>query len=111
MKLLSRLAPLCALAAAMSLFGQGLTGNLSGTVTDQSGSAVPGAEITLTNVATNQVRKSQSEPNGGFTFTQLLPSTYKLQVTSKGFKRYEQTDIVLTANPSREDLQDLAKEG
>ena len=97
MKQLIRLAPVCALAAAMSLFGQGLTGNLSGTVTDQSGSAVPGAEITLTNVATNQVRKSQSDPSGGFTFTQLLPSTYKLQVTSKGFKRYEQTDIVLTA--------------
>ena len=97
MKQLIRLAPICALAAAMSLFGQGLTGNLSGTVTDQSGSAVPGAEITLTNVATNQVRKSQSDPSGGFTFTQLLPSTYKLQVTSKGFKRYEQTDIVLTA--------------
>lgn len=97
MKLLTRLAPLCAFAAAMSMFGQGLTGNLSGTVTDQSGSAVPGAEITLTNIATNQVRNAQADPNGAFVFTQLLPSTYKIQISAKGFKRYEQTDIVLTA--------------
>ncbi len=97
MKLLSRLAPLCALAAAMSMFGQGLTGNLSGTVTDQSGSAVPGAEIILTNVATNQTRNAQADSTGGFVFTQLLPSTYKIQISSKGFKRYEQNDIVLTA--------------
>ena len=97
MKLLSRLAPLCAFAAAMSMFGQGLTGNLSGTVTDQSGSAVPGAEIILTNVATNQTRNAQADPSGGFVFTQLLPSTYKIQISAKGFKRYEQNDIVLTA--------------
>ena len=97
MKLLSRLAPLCALAAAMSMFGQGLTGNLSGTVTDQSGSAVPGAEIILTNVATNQTRNAQADSTGGFVFTQLLPSTDKIQISSKGFKRYEQNDIVLTA--------------
>ncbi len=79
------------------IFAQGLTGNLSGSVADPSGSAIPGAEITLTNIATNQVRTAQSDTNGDFVFTQLLPSTYKIQVSSKGFKRYEQTDIVLTA--------------
>lgn len=88
---------LAAVAASYALFAQGLTGNLSGSVADPSGSAIPGAEITLTNIATNQVRTAQSDTNGDFVFTQLLPSTYKIQVSSKGFKRYEQTDIVLTA--------------
>jgi hypothetical protein len=88
---------LTALLAADSLFSQGLTGNLSGTLIDPSGSPIPGAEVTLTNVAVNQVRTTQSDANGSFVFTQLLPSTYKLQVSSKGFKRYEQNDIVLTA--------------
>lgn len=88
---------LAAVAASYSLMAQGLTGNLSGSVADPSGSAIPGAEITLTNIATNQVRTAQSDSNGDFVFTQLLPSTYKIQVSSKGFKRYEQTDIVLTA--------------
>lgn len=88
---------LTALLAADSLFAQGLTANLSGSVIDPSGSAIPGAEITLTNVAVNQVRTAQSDSNGNFVFTQLLPSTYRLQVSSKGFKRYEQNEIVLTA--------------
>lgn len=79
------------------MFGQGLTGSISGNVADQSGAPVPGAEVILTNVATNQGRTVQSEGNGDFLFTQLLPSTYKVAVTAKGFKHYEQTEIVLTA--------------
>lgn len=84
-------------ASTYSIYGQGLTGSIAGNVADQSGSAVAGAEVTLTNVATNQVRKAQTDSNGDFLFTQLLPSTFKLDVTSRGFRRYEQTDIVLTA--------------
>jgi hypothetical protein len=94
---LLRFLSLSALLGAAHLYAQGLTANLSGSVIDPSGSAIPGAEITLTNVAVNQVRTAQSDSNGNFIFTQLLPSTYKLQVSSKGFKRYEQNDIVLTA--------------
>ena len=92
-----RLALLSAMSASLTLFGQGLTGSISGNVTDQSGSAVPGSEVILTNVSTNQTRTLQSDASGDFVFTQLLPSTYKIQVNSKGFKRYEQTSIVLTA--------------
>ncbi len=94
--MLIRLLSLAALLA-LSIFGQGLTGSISGTVADQSGSAIPGAEITLTNVGTGQTRNATADPTGSFVFTQLLPSTYKVAVTSKGFKRYEQTDIILTA--------------
>jgi protocatechuate 3,4-dioxygenase beta subunit len=74
----------------MSLFGQGLTGSISGNVTDQTGAPVAGAEVTVTNVSTNQVRSVQSDATGDFVFTQLLPSNYKISVVSKGFKRYEQ---------------------
>lgn len=94
--MLIRLLSLAALLA-LSIFGQGLTGSISGTVADQSGSAIPGAEITLTNVGTGQTRNATADSTGSFVFTQLLPSTYKVAVTSKGFKRYEQTDIILTA--------------
>jgi hypothetical protein len=94
---------------AVSLYAQGLTGSISGSVADQSGSPVPGAEITLNNVGTGQNRSVQSDSTGGFVFTQLLPSTYKLTITSKGFKKYEQTDLVLTATErvviKRVDLQ------
>jgi len=92
-----RIAALFAIPASLSLFGQGLTGTITGNVADQSGSPVPGAEITLNNVGTGQNRSTQSDSTGAFVFTQLLPSTYKATVTSKGFKKYEQTDIVLSA--------------
>jgi hypothetical protein len=97
---LTRLASIAialAIASTTTLFGQGLTGSISGNVTDSSGAAVPGAEVILTNTGTNQVRNIQTDAAGDFVFTQLLPSTYKIDVSTKGFKRYEQTDIVLTA--------------
>ncbi len=90
-------AALAVLATLPSLYGQGLTGSISGTVADPSGSPIAGAEITLTNAGTGQARNAQSDATGSFVFTQLLPATYNLAVTSRGFKRYEQTEIVLTA--------------
>jgi hypothetical protein len=104
-----RFALTASLAASVSLHGQGLTGSISGSVADQSGSPVPGAEITLNNAGTGQNRNIQSDSTGGFVFTQLLPSTYKLTIVSKGFRKYEQTGIVLTATErvviKRVDLQ------
>src|SRR5438552_12105630 len=82
---------------ATAVFGQGLTGSISGTVVDASGSAIPGAEIALVNVATSQTRQTISQSDGAFVFTQLLPGTFRLSVTASGFRKYEQTDVVLTA--------------
>src|SRR5213594_1339803 len=79
------------------VFGQGLTGQVSGIVQDPSGGALPGATLTLTNVATSQTREVISDSSGNFVFTQLLPGTFRLVASASGFKRYEQTDIVLTA--------------
>src|SRR5260370_14080150 len=82
-------------------FGQGLTGSINGTVTDQSGSAIVGAEITLTNVGTSQTRQTTSDTNGDFVFTQLLPGTFRVVVTGEGFKRYEENSVIV---PSAERL-------
>ncbi len=76
-----RLAALAAISASISLFAQGLTGSIAGSVADQSGSAVAGAEVTLTNTGTGQNRTLQSDPNGNFVFTTLLPNKYRLTVT------------------------------
>src|SRR5689334_3073398 len=86
-----------ALLFAKALLGQGLTGSISGTVVDPSGSAVAGADVVLTNVQTSQTRQLKAQQNGDFLFAQLLPGTFRLQVSAIGFSRYEQNDIVLTA--------------
>ncbi len=95
MKVILRVCAAVALAA--SAYGQGLTGSISGTITDPSGSPLPGAELTVTNVQTSQARQTTADANGDFVFTQLLPGTFKLAVSAKGFKRYEQNEIILTA--------------
>src|SRR5258708_12334174 len=78
-------------------YGQGLDGSISGNVSDRSGSPIPGADISLTNVATTQARQTRSDANGDFVFTQILPGTFKMTVAANGFKRYEQNDIIVTA--------------
>src|SRR5688572_707551 len=96
MTIMLRAILLCSLAVC-AVFGQGLTGSISGNVSDPSGSAIPGASLTLTNIGTSQTRQGKTDDQGDFVFTQLLPGTFRLVVTGNGFKRYEQTDIVVTS--------------
>ncbi len=77
--------------------GQGLTGSISGTVTDPSGSAVPDADVTITNVATSQTRQTKSDASGDFVFTQLLPGTFRVVVSGQGFKRYEENNVIVSS--------------
>src|SRR6266496_3266709 len=71
---------------------------LSGTVTDTSGAAIVGAQLTLTSKATSFQQKVTSNDRGEYTFRNLTPSTYDLEVTMPGFEKYVQTDILLTIN-------------
>lgn len=91
----------CALHAGMAnlpLFAQGLTGQISGTVQDQTGSAVVGATVSLTNVNTAQSREGSTDQTGAYVFTQLLPGPYSLTVTSAGFRQHVQREISVSAN-------------
>jgi hypothetical protein len=51
------------------------TGEISGIVTDPSGSAVPGVTITLTNIGTNAVREVQTNSAGLYSYTSGTVST------------------------------------
>jgi carboxypeptidase family protein len=88
-----------ALAAGVSsaAFAQGLTGQISGVVTDSGGGVMPGASVTIKNVGTNLVRETTTGPDGAFVITNLLAGTFDLTVNMQGFKPYEQKGIVLGA--------------
>ena len=62
-------------------------GAITGTITDQSGSMVPGATVTITNVGTNEVRKLTSSGAGTYNAPDLDPVIYRLTVEMKGFKK------------------------
>jgi hypothetical protein len=86
-----------AFAAASPLLGQGLTGQISGSVADPTGNVIAGAEIALLNAGTAQSRSTRTDPTGAFVFTQLLPGRYEVAIAHPGFKKYERKDIELTA--------------
>src|ERR1700757_1586512 len=73
---------------------------LSGTVTDTSGAAVVGANLTLTNKTQQFEQKAVSNDRGEYTFRNLTPAKYDLSITMTGFQRYVQNDIELTINQS-----------
>lgn len=79
------------------MLGQGLTGQINGTVTDPSGNLMPAAKVSLTNIATNLQRESATDGTGAFLFTQLLPGRYRVTVNAVGFKTYQQDNIELTS--------------
>ena len=95
--LVHALAALVLIGAPVTTLGQGLTGQISGTVQDPSGSAIAGADLVLTNLGTTQARQGKTAADGTFVFTQLLPGRYQLVVTAEGFQKYEQKMIELTA--------------
>ena len=83
--------------AASSALAQGLTGQISGVVTDNSGGVLPGATVTVKNVGTNLVRETTTAADGTYVITNLLAGTFDLSVSVQGFKPYQQKGIVLGA--------------
>jgi hypothetical protein len=77
------------------------TATLSGTVQDPSGAVIPGAQVTLTNEATNESRTVQSNGVGLYAFPSLEPGAYSLKAAIKGFKSTQVTGIVLNAGDAR----------
>ncbi|MBI2690202.1 MAG: TonB-dependent receptor [Acidobacteria bacterium] len=76
-------------------YAQTSTGSIQGTITDPSNAVVPGADIVLTNVATNEKRIAKSTEMGYFSFTLLPPAGYRLDVQARGFKRSVRENITL----------------
>src|ERR1700688_3663175 len=80
---------------ASSAFAQNATGTLDGRVNDASGSAVPGATVTIENQATNVRQVTPTNTEGRFYQRYLLPGTYNETVEKAGFQKYVQSGILL----------------
>jgi len=74
------------------------TAQVSGTVKDQSGAVLPGADVKATQTATGAVRETISTEDGGYVLTNLPIGPYMLEVSLPGFRTYVQTGIVLQVN-------------
>ncbi len=79
---------------------QQLTGSISGTVTDRSGSAIAGANVRLMSVGTGATRTTVSDGEGGYQLSAIAAGKYRLAVSHPGFKTHERNSIEITANES-----------
>ena len=84
---------LCMCAALA--FGQ--NGHIDGTVTDPTGAAVPGADVTVTSVATHSSSKTSTNEKGEWTVPQLDGGTYQVAITKPGFKAATVNNVMLSA--------------
>jgi hypothetical protein len=86
------------LAVTNRSYGQDTNASLSGTVSDPSNAIVPGANLTLTNEATGYQQKATANAAGEYTFRNLTPGKYDLNVVSQGFQTTLQKGIELALN-------------
>jgi hypothetical protein len=75
-----------------------VTAALTGTVKDSSGSVIPNAQVTLTNISTNVSRTIRTSGDGSYLFALVPIGTYQVTVEQPGFKKYLQSGIVLDVN-------------
>jgi hypothetical protein len=91
--------------AVASASGQN-AGSVTGAITDPTGAGILGATVTLTDLANNTSRTGTSNAGGEFSFVQVNPGKYKVEVTKDGFKAHvEQNVTVLVATPTRLDIR------
>src|SRR5436853_3977148 len=76
------------------------TAQISGTVKDQSGAVLPGAEVTATQTDTAVSRMAVTNESGSYVLATLPIGPYRLEVSLPGFRTYVQTGIVLQVNGS-----------
>jgi Carboxypeptidase regulatory-like domain len=96
---------LLGLGVAVALYGQQIRGSIVGNVTDSSGAAVPGADVTVTNQGTGIAVKTTTGTAGTYTVPNLLAGTYQISGAKQGFKTFQFSGIrLLTGQTVRQDV-------
>ena len=93
------LAVLCTLASS-NVFAQLQSGRIVGTVFDPQRAGIPGATVTVTNMATNVARTAQTDSEGNYVITPLDPGNYRVSAEISGFQTAVREGLTLTVGQS-----------
>ena len=85
-----------ALVSARPTRAQVSGATLSGLITDENGGPVPDAAVSIKNVGTGVIREVVTNADGFYSAPNLLPGSYEVRVTGKGFQTLVQKEITLT---------------
>jgi hypothetical protein len=94
---------LVAVAALLPLertAAQAVYGSIYGTVTDSSGAAVPGATVTITDLAKNITINETTNDLGYFNRAKLVLGRYRVEIQKEGFKTAVQEDVAVNVDVS-----------
>ena len=81
--------------------GQGTTATLNGIVQDTTGAVIPNAAVELKNEATGDIRRTNSNGSGLFSFTALLTGDYDITIEVQGFTPFKENAIHLDPGDTR----------
>jgi hypothetical protein len=91
---------LVAFSTCIFVQGQSTYGSITGLVTDPSGAAIGDARVTLTNLGTAEKRIQPTGSDGLYSFVNLIPGNYRIEVEKQGFKRITQEPVVVQVQQS-----------
>ena len=92
------LALLAVLAIATAASAQSFLGTIRGTVTDPQGGVVPKASVLITDESTGVPRTGETDAEGRFEASNLRPGSYRVEIVTTSFKKFEATHVVLRAS-------------
>ena len=100
MRLVTRVRQLLVCAAllvltSLPLLSQTNTGRILGSVTDQTGAALNGATVIITDVERGVTRSITTDDAGAYVAPNLPAGTYKVRAEAKGFKAVERINVLL----------------
>jgi len=82
--------------ASGTLYAQGSTASVLGTVTDSSGAVIPNASVQVKNVGTGQTQQASADAQGRYTVADLPIGNYEAQASAQGFQTVVRRGITLT---------------
>ena len=82
-----------------------LTGVLGGRITDQSGAVIPGASVVVRNLATGVQQSSETNHTGLYRFPEVMPGTYSITASLRGFRDVNVLVRVLVGNTTSQDIK------
>src|SRR3954449_7032321 len=102
-RLAAVVAMLCALAVPRVAMAQVDRATLTGTVKDAGGAVVPGATVTVTNIATGVADTQQTTETGTYLTVNLIPGRYRVDVELSGFKKSSEIVVLEVGQRARVD--------
>ena len=70
-------------------------GNIQGTVFDQTGGVIPGAAVTVLDVARGVSRPLTTDNAGQYVAVNVTPGTYTVRAEAKGFRNVEHSGVLV----------------